>query len=67
MKLCKDCKYCKKHWLWGGRHAECNGPHIPYTTNYATGKSFKETKYCEIERKYDHLCGPDARHFEAKQ
>ena len=69
-KLCKDCKYYKKDWVfhlfsflgYRGEFDRCQR-----LVNPVTGE--KEQDFCSIERKDWYplpTCGPEARYFEPK-
>lgn len=66
---CKDCKFCKTSWFpnfWNHyEYATCHAPHT-YKTSTVSGHLAYERSFCDIERKYDHRCGPEAKHFEPK-
>ena len=67
---CKDCKYCKRSWLptfWNPyEFATCHRPDA-YKSSDVSGHLVYETSFCDIARKYDHICGVEAKHFEPKR
>lgn len=58
MKFCKDCKYFNSWKI------KC---HHPSTTNIDPVTGFNYGGYPGINRKYDNLCGIEAKWFEAKK
>jgi|688.fasta_scaffold426482_2 hypothetical protein len=67
---CKDCKYCKPSWFPSiFNHYEFATCHRPgnYTTSTVSGHLIYETSFCDISRKYDHICGVEGKHFEPKR
>lgn len=62
MKICKDCKhYHKPCWFLGDDFHMCSRDGV---VNEVTGKP---KGYCDIQRKYSHLCGQEAKYFELKE
>lgn len=76
MKLCKDCKNVRTDYKWGlshnkwdfakcGRIRETKDAEIhPVSGRLLTPQS--GMRYCTNERKFDNLCGPDAKYWEEK-
>ncbi len=66
MKLCKDCLYAKRHWLFGWEFAKCHAPQL-VTIELVTGKK-EFGQYCVNQRKFDfnNACGRSAKHFQPK-
>jgi hypothetical protein len=67
--LCKDCKHCKAGIIatitGNYEFAKCHSDEH-YTIDKVSGKRRYGIGFCDIDRKYDHCCGPDARYFEPK-
>ena len=62
MKICKDCDYYIKPTFFGPTDLHmCKRPGC---LNEVTGKP---EGFCETQRKYDHLCGQDGKHFKPKE
>ena len=66
IKLCKDCKWYKRDWLYhltgaGDRYDKCFNPIV--CENFVTGGS--NGQYCDTTRRF-HECGPKAKYWEAK-
>jgi hypothetical protein len=56
LKLCKDCKYINQC-------EQCECPTIPLL-DLVNGRH--HVFYCAVARANIHLCGPDAKYFEAR-
>lgn len=73
MKLCKDCKWCKRDRLYlllldfkaSWKYAKCIRPDPKPFTSLVNGQS-EGPNFCMAERG-PYGCGPDAKYFEAKE
>jgi hypothetical protein len=68
LKLCKDCKFYKKYWGYGGHNGiydECTCPSVPKKVNPVDG-SGRRFVFCTFERSDIRSCGPDAKYWEPK-
>ena len=64
-KLCKDCKYYKKYYGYGGStgiYDECTSPQIIKEKDMVRGEV--HINFCMQERFTNYGCGPDAKYFE---
>lgn len=64
-KLCKDCKYYKKYYGYGGStgiYDECLCPLVITEPDMVRGKV--HINFCYSERFPLSKCGPDAKYFE---
>lgn len=64
-KLCKDCKYYKKYYGYGGSNGiydECTNPQTIKEKDVVRG--LVHMNFCLNERFTDYGCGPDAKYFE---
>ena len=64
-KLCKDCKYYKKYYGYGGStgiYDECTSPQTIKEKDLVRGES--HINFCTSQRFTDYGCGPDAKYFE---
>ena len=62
VKLCIDCKH--QRWdLFGKAYYRCVSP--LNGVDLVTGKLDKG--FCDVNRRFQHSCGPDARWFEPKK
>ena len=72
MKVCKRCKYFKRNFpfFWDYEFAECTRkePKTWVDSNPVSGYQVqrKETRYCEIERRFEHQCGREGKYYEAR-
>lgn len=62
MKLCKDCKHMRRHWL-DKLFRSYDYPKCGLTTNPVTGEP---EEYCKVERFRLDRCGPEGKLFEPK-
>ncbi len=74
MKLCKNCKYCKKEILdylpLGQKFPICRRPSLKIKSLYDGKKRYDKDSYCRVERMDFQLpdnCGPEGKYFEAKK
>ena len=68
MKLCKDCNWVKRDWMFGWEFAKCKNPKS-YTFSADLVSGGEHHGYCSIERaNYGTLnnCGPEGKYFEPK-
>jgi len=67
IKFCKDCKHGKRDWLFGWQFAKCRAYPIS-DVDFVSGKktTVYEKTYCEVQRKFERLCGRSAKLFEPK-
>ena len=68
---CKDCKYCKPDWFFlpifkNYEFAKCHRPGN-YESDIVSGHLVYKRGFCDIDRKYDHLCGIEGKHFVPKR
>ena len=64
-KLCKDCKYYKKYYGYGGStgiYDECTSPQTIKEKDLVRGEV--HINFCTSQRFTDYGCGPDAKYFE---
>ena len=64
-KLCKDCKYYKKYYGYGGStgiYDECTSPQTIKEKDVVRGEVY--ITFCTSQRFTDYGCGPDAKYFE---
>ena len=64
-KLCKDCKYYKKYYGYGGAtgiYDECTSPQTIKEKDLVRGEV--HINFCTSQRFTDYGCGPDAKYFE---
>ena len=64
-KLCKDCKYYKKYYGYGGStgiYDECLCPLVIKEKDVVRGEVY--ITFCTSQRFTDYGCGPDAKYFE---
>ena len=64
-KLCKDCKYYKKYYGYGGTtgsYDECTSPQTIKEKDVVRGVIHRS--FCIYERLSHSGCGPDAKYFE---
>ena len=70
-KFCKDCKFFKKDFFTETKFGHCSRfPNQP-TNDYSLVDGVKEMPltsyhYCATARKFDDMCGPEAKYFESK-
>jgi hypothetical protein len=66
---CKDCKHCKAGFIatitGNYEFARCHRDGN-YSLDKVSGKRKFGGAFCDIDRKYDHCCGAEAKHFEPK-
>ena len=75
MKLCKDCKFSKitlvdRLFFFGYKFARCSIASPITRTDYSTGKTTTELRYCTNERTdYSHTstCGSAGKNFQPKR
>ena len=68
---CKDCKFCKPDWFFlpifkNYEFAKCHRPGN-YESDIVSGHLVYKRGFCDIDRKYDHLCGIEGKHFVPKR
>ena len=64
-KLCKDCKYYKKYYGYGGStgiYDECTSPQTIKEKDVVRGEVY--ITFCTSQRFTDYGCGPNAKYFE---
>ena len=64
-KLCKDCKYYKKYYGYGGSggiYDECTCPLVIKEKDLVRGEV--HINFCTSQRFTDYGCGPNAKYFE---
>ena len=64
-KLCKDCKYYKKYYGYGGStgiYDECTSPQTIKEKDVVRGEVHRN--FCTSQRFTDYGCGTDAKYFE---
>jgi hypothetical protein len=64
-KLCKDCKYYKKYYGYGGSNGiydECTSPQTIKEKDMVRGVIHRS--FCMYERLSHSGCGPDAKYFQ---
>lgn len=69
VKLCKDCKWCRPGKVSGVlftikdySFAKCVRPDLMESPVTGT----KVTAFCELDRSYEHRCGPEGKHWEPR-
>jgi hypothetical protein len=71
IKICKDCKFFKKDYIFETRFGHClHFPNEPIN-NYYLVDGFKYTSptsyhYCSTARSFDNMCGTEGKYFESK-
>jgi len=74
LKLCKDCRWCKKDKDGGYKYAVCKSPKRHFKDIDMVSGEEKSKNYCDIDRECRFLlslmvsvCGEKARWFEPKE
>ena len=70
-KYCKDCKYFKKDLFTETKFGHCSRFLNQPTNDYSLVDGVKDMSptiyhYCATARKFDDMCGPEAKYFEYK-
>lgn len=69
MKYCEDCKFYRVRLsdriFRNVEFARCAAA-VPTGEAMVSRRLVNEMGFCSIERGYDSLCGPDAKHFKPK-
>ena len=70
-KYCKDCKYFKKDFFTETKYGHCSRFLNQPTNDYSLVDGVKDMSpasyhYCATARKFDDMCGPEAKYFESK-
>lgn len=70
-KICKDCKFFKKEFFTETKFGHCSRFLNQPTNDYSLVDGVKDMSptsyhYCATARKFDDMCGPEAKYFESK-
>jgi len=69
-KLCINCKFYKKDFFTSSEFGKCSlfprEKENDYFLVNGNNNNNIESYYCSTSRKYDHLCGKEAKFFEKK-
>ena len=70
-KYCKDCTFFKKDFFTETKYGHCTRFLNQPTNDYSLVDGVKEMPltsyhYCATARKFDDMCGPEAKYFESK-
>jgi len=70
-KICKDCKYFKKEFFSETKFGHCSRFLNQPLNDYSLVDGVKDLSpasyhYCATARKFDDMCGPEAKYFESK-
>lgn len=68
MKMCKDCRWCRRHWLFGYKFARCAHANN-MKLDSVTGKIKPEYTFASTVRigNADDYCGEKGNWFEPKK